>query len=108
MTMPIILATLEAKMGRIMVQGQLRQIGWETPISKITTAKLGGGVAQAIEHTCFSSVKPAFKPQSHQKTNTQTKTHLDRVQTACLVPGVRNGEWWQIAFFSTCPYLPSL
>jgi hypothetical protein len=33
MTMPIILATLEAKMGRIMVQGQLRQIGWENPNS---------------------------------------------------------------------------
>jgi hypothetical protein len=36
---PLILATWEAEIGRIVVQGQPRQIAGETPISKITRAK---------------------------------------------------------------------
>jgi hypothetical protein len=68
--MPIILVTWEAEIKRIAVQGQLRQTVRETPISKITRAKLTGGVAQAVQHCfvsiCFASVKPC-KPQSHQK-----------------------------------------
>jgi hypothetical protein len=46
--MPIILATWETKIGKIAVQGQLRQIVLKTPISKITRAKLTGDVAQAV------------------------------------------------------------
>jgi hypothetical protein len=48
--MPVILATWEAEIRRITVQGQPRQIAGETPISKITRAKWTGGVAQAVEH----------------------------------------------------------
>jgi hypothetical protein len=35
---------------RKMIQGQLRQITGETPISKLTRAKRTGGVAQIVEH----------------------------------------------------------
>jgi hypothetical protein len=56
---PIILATLEAKIRKIKVQGQSGQIVQETPISKITTTKWTGGVAQAQS--------PEFKPQPHKK-----------------------------------------
>jgi hypothetical protein len=47
---PVILATWETEIGRIMVQGQQGQIIHETPpISKITRAKWTGGVAHAVE-----------------------------------------------------------
>jgi hypothetical protein len=50
----IILATWEAEVRRIKVQGQSRQMIHETcplpPISKITRAKWTGGVAQVVEH----------------------------------------------------------
>jgi hypothetical protein len=36
---PVILATWEAKIGRVKVPGQSRQIVFETPISKITREK---------------------------------------------------------------------
>jgi hypothetical protein len=44
------LATWEAEIRRITVQGQSRQIVQETPISKTTRAKWTGGMAQAVEH----------------------------------------------------------
>jgi hypothetical protein len=49
--MPVIIASWEAEIGRTMVEGQLRQIVLEKPISKITRAKWTGGA-------CFASVKP--------------------------------------------------
>jgi hypothetical protein len=42
---PVILATRETEMGRIVVQGQPRAL-----ISKITTANWTGGVVQVVEH----------------------------------------------------------
>jgi hypothetical protein len=45
--MPIILATWEAKIGRITVQDGLGK-NWD-PISKITRAKGIGGVSQVVE-----------------------------------------------------------
>jgi hypothetical protein len=42
--MPVVLATLEVEIGRIIVQGQPAQIVCETPICKITRAKWFGGV----------------------------------------------------------------
>jgi hypothetical protein len=47
---PVILTTWEAEIGRIVVQGQPGQIVHKTTISKITTAKWTGGVAQVVEH----------------------------------------------------------
>jgi hypothetical protein len=42
---PIILATWEAELKRIKVQGQIERIILETPISKITRTKWAEGVA---------------------------------------------------------------
>jgi hypothetical protein len=54
--MPIILATQEAEIGRIVVQSQLRQID---PISKNPShTKRDGGVAQGVG--------PEFKLQYHK------------------------------------------
>jgi hypothetical protein len=46
----VILATRDAEIGRLKVQGPPRQIVPESPISKITKAKWTGGVAQTVEH----------------------------------------------------------
>jgi hypothetical protein len=47
----VILATWEAESRRIVVQGQPKQVVWETPpICKITQAQWTRGVAQADKH----------------------------------------------------------
>jgi hypothetical protein len=51
--MSVILATWEAEIRRIVVQGQPEKIVCETPISKITRAKWTGGLAQAVEHLLY-------------------------------------------------------
>jgi hypothetical protein len=48
--MPVIPATWETEIGRIMVPGEPRQIVSETPIPKITRAKWTRGVAQVVEN----------------------------------------------------------
>jgi hypothetical protein len=48
--MPIILATWEAEIRRLLVEGHSRQIVCETPIFKITRAKWTGGLAQVVQH----------------------------------------------------------
>jgi hypothetical protein len=47
--MPIIPATWEAEIRRILVQGQAGQIVCETPISKIARAKWTESAAQVVE-----------------------------------------------------------
>jgi hypothetical protein len=47
---PVILTTWEAEIGRIILRGQSWQIVIKTPISKITSAKWTGGVAQVVDH----------------------------------------------------------
>jgi hypothetical protein len=47
--MTVILATWEAEIRRIVVQGQPRQIVQETPHLQITTTKWTGSVAQVVE-----------------------------------------------------------
>jgi hypothetical protein len=53
--MPVILATQMAKIKRIVVQSQPRQILCETLSRKNTSQKWAGGVAQGVN--------PKFKPQ---------------------------------------------
>jgi hypothetical protein len=53
---PVILVIWEAEIRRITIQGQPRQIAWETSISKITRAKWTGGVLKQ-KSTCFASGK---------------------------------------------------
>jgi hypothetical protein len=60
---PIILATQEAEIRRIMVQSQPGQIVPETLSQKQPSQKRAGGVAQGVG--------PEFKPQYHKK---KTKT----------------------------------
>jgi hypothetical protein len=55
--MPVILATWEAEIRRIEVQGQTGQVFCKTTSPKITRAKWTGGVAKAVKH-CFASTKP--------------------------------------------------
>jgi hypothetical protein len=57
--MPVILATQEAEIRRIVVQGQPRQIVCETLSRKYPTQKRAGGVAQGGG--------PEFKPQYCKK-----------------------------------------
>jgi hypothetical protein len=52
---PVILASWEAEIGRIVVRDQYRQIvRWDSPISKTTKAKWTGGVANAVEHLLWA------------------------------------------------------
>jgi hypothetical protein len=66
---PVILTTWEAKIRRIMVWGQPRQIVLWEPISKITRAKWTGGVAQEVQRVLFkyetlsSYPSPTTSPQ---------------------------------------------
>jgi hypothetical protein len=63
--MPVIIATWEAEIRRIVVRDQPGQIVQETPIYKISRAKRTEGVAQAVERLLCRNKE--FKPQSHQK-----------------------------------------
>jgi hypothetical protein len=56
--MPVILATQEAEIRRIMVRSQPRQIVHETLSRKNPSQKRVGGVAQSED--------PEFKPQYHK------------------------------------------
>jgi hypothetical protein len=63
--MPVILASWETKIGRIMVQGQPGQIVHESCISrKITRAKWTRGMAQ-VATPALQAQSTEFKP--HQK-----------------------------------------
>jgi hypothetical protein len=55
--MPVILATQEAEIRRIMVQSQPRKIVYETLSQKNPSHKMAGGVA---------SVDPEFKPRYYK------------------------------------------
>jgi hypothetical protein len=65
--LPEILATWEAEIGRIEVQGQPRQIVSEIPISKITRAKMGWRFGLSHRGAALQVQSPEFKAQSYQK-----------------------------------------
>jgi hypothetical protein len=71
---PLILATWEAKIGRIEFWGQPGQTVHDSSISKITRAKWIGGVTQAVECLLCKWEDPEFKLQYHKK---KKKTTLD-------------------------------
>jgi hypothetical protein len=60
-------ATWEAEIRRITVQGQSGQIVCETPIFKKTKAKWTGGVAQAGEHLLYKRKAQSSNSSPHQK-----------------------------------------
>jgi hypothetical protein len=57
----------DAEIWRIEVHSQPWQIIHETSISKITTAKWTGGVAQAVEHLFFMREAPSSNPRPTKK-----------------------------------------
>jgi hypothetical protein len=66
--MPIILATREAEIRRIVVQGQPGQMVHETPpISKITRTKMDWRSRSSGRVPALRAQSPKFKPQSHKK-----------------------------------------
>jgi hypothetical protein len=70
--MPVIPATLKAEIGRILVQGLPGQIVHKTiSISKITTVKWIGGVAQAAESLLCKH--KALSPNKEQKQKKEFK-----------------------------------
>jgi hypothetical protein len=73
--MLVILATWEANIRRMAVEGQPRQIVHETPISKITTVKWSRGVAHAGPLLC--KAKPCIQtPAPPKKENPEVQRKL--------------------------------
>jgi hypothetical protein len=83
---PTILATWEAEAGRITILSQPGQIVHETPISKITRAKLTGGVAQEVEwqlckHKALSSNPSPTKAKKNKTNDTLPLSYAITVHT---------------------------
>jgi hypothetical protein len=75
--MPVILATWEVEIRRIVVQVQQGQIVHKTPISKVTRVKWTRGLAQAVEFLLCRSKTVSSNPSSpaslpHKKYPTDT------------------------------------
>jgi hypothetical protein len=83
--MPIILATWEAEIGRIMVPDQLRQVFLETPISKIIRTKWTESVAQGVERLLCKCepLSSNFSPTKKKKKKRQ-KSQTPRPKGICL------------------------
>jgi hypothetical protein len=77
----VILATLEAKIRRTMVQGLSRQIVFETPISKANTVKMDW-MCGSSDKSASQMWSPELKPPSHQK---KKKKELDIFCIATLL-----------------------
>jgi hypothetical protein len=58
---PVILATQEAEIRRIMAQSQPGQIVCRDPILKIPITKKDCVVAQVVERTCLKSTRPSVQ-----------------------------------------------
>jgi hypothetical protein len=71
MAQPVILTAWEAKVQRMKVQGQPRQILQEAPSPKITYSKMDWRCGLEVYHSsgrvhALQVQSPKFKPQSHQ------------------------------------------
>jgi hypothetical protein len=84
---PIILASWETETGRMMLQGQPRQIVHETPpISKIPRTKWTRGVAQAVEYlTCKhealrSNTSPTQKKRERNLDTDRQRKKADKAE----------------------------
>jgi hypothetical protein len=65
--MPVTLATWEAKITRITVWGQPRQIVHKTPSSKNNQSKMDWRHTSSSRAPALQSQSPEFKPKSHPK-----------------------------------------
>jgi hypothetical protein len=70
---PVILATWEAEIRMIVVQGQHRQIVHKTPIFKIIRAKWTRVVAQVVEYLLCNCQAPSSNPSATKQTNKNFK-----------------------------------
>jgi hypothetical protein len=66
-TTPIILATQEAEIRRIMVQSQPGQTAHETPFQKHSTQNRASRVAQEVEHLPIKYEAPSSSPSTTKK-----------------------------------------
>jgi hypothetical protein len=73
---------LEAEIGRILVQGQPRQIVWEIPIFKITRAKWMGDMAEAVDLVCNY-----YAPSSNTSPTKKKKKKKSRWRVKNSFPG---------------------
>jgi hypothetical protein len=89
--MPVILATWEAKTGRIAVQDQLKQSVCETPISRITRAKWTGGLAQAVG--CLLCKCLLFKCKALSSNPSPIKKKKEKKKTKVTH---KRGQGWQM------------
>jgi hypothetical protein len=86
--MPIILATWEAEIGRIMVPDQLRQVFLETPISKIIRTKWTESVAQGVERLLCKCepLSSNFSPTKKKKKKKKYRNNRNPYQRESASP----------------------
>jgi hypothetical protein len=76
--MPVILATWEAEMERMVMRGQPGQIVLQTPISNITRAKWTGSVVQAVEHLLCKSAILSSSPIPRREREREKERERER------------------------------
>jgi hypothetical protein len=92
--MSVILATWEAKIRRIMIGGQPRQI-LRDPMSKTTRVKWTGGVAQVVERMLFKCQGQSSNPSTKKKTLSSATPNKNAItfrrkttRPRCLLAGI--------------------
>jgi hypothetical protein len=88
--MPVILATQETEIKRIMVQSHPREIVCETLSQKYSTQKRADGVAQVVEYLPSNGVAPSSNPSTTKK----RKKNKNRI-----VAGNKNQNFFTVRCF---------